>query len=69
MIKKATCRLYFLKQLKTAGLSSNQLIHYYTVVIRSVLECCVPVWHYALTKAQTDQLESLQKSAIHSTLS
>jgi len=33
--------------------------------ITTVLEYCIPVWHYALTNAQTEQLEGLQKRAIH----
>ena len=45
-------------QLKRAGLSTSQLVHYYIAVIRPVLEYCVPAWqwHYALTKAQIQQL-------------
>jgi len=31
---------------------------------RPVVECCAPVWHYALTKSQTQQLEAIQKRAI-----
>ena len=58
LIKKATRMLYFLKQLKRAGLTSTQLFHYYTAVIRPVLEYCAPVWHYALTKSHTLQLET-----------
>jgi len=54
MVKKATRRLYFLKQLKRSGLTSKQ----------PVLEYCAPVWHYALTKSQTQQLEAIQKRAI-----
>jgi len=65
MVKKATQRLYFLKQLKRAGLSCDHLFHFYTTVICPVLEYCVPVWHYVLTKAQTEQLEAVQKRAIH----
>jgi len=65
VIKKATTRLYFLKQLKRAGLSSSHLLHFYITVIRPVLEYCAPVWHYALTKAQTESLEAVQKRAIH----
>jgi len=38
---------------KRAGLSISQLLHCYTAVIRPVLEYCVPVWHYALTKYDT----------------
>ena len=29
------------------------------------LEYCVPVWHYALTKAQTEHIEAVQKRVIH----
>jgi len=64
IIKKATTRLYFLKQLKRAGLSSSHLLHFYITVIRPVLEYCAPLWHYALTKAQSESLEAVQKRAI-----
>ena len=49
--QKASSRLYFLKQLKRAGLASNHLLHFYIAVIRPVLEYCAPVWHYAFTQA------------------
>ena len=65
VVKKATSRLYFLKQLKRAGVASDHLLHFYTTVIRPVLEYCAPLWHYALTKAQAEQLEAIQKRAIH----
>jgi len=67
IIKKATTRLYFLKQLKRAGLSNRHLLHFYATVIRPVLEYCAPVWHYALTKAQSESLEAIRKRAIHIT--
>jgi len=62
IVKKTTSRLYFLKQLKKAGLSSNQLLHYYTSVIHPVLEYSAPAWHYALTKEQTHQIEKNTKT-------
>ena len=62
---KATKRLYFLKQLTRAGVPCRELLHFYTAVIRPVLEYTAPVWHYAITQAQTQQLESVQKRAIH----
>ena len=31
----------------------------------AVLEYCAPLWHYALTKAQTEQLEALKKCHSH----
>ena len=35
--------------------------------IRTQTEYCAPVWHYALTKAQSESLEAVQKRAIHIT--
>jgi len=52
-------------QLKRAGLATYHLLDFYIAVIRPVLEYCAPVWHYALTKAQTQELEAIQKRAIH----
>ena len=66
IIQKASSRLYFLKQLKRAH-DTHHLLHFYIAVIRPVLEYCAPVWHYPLTKAQTQELESIQKRAIHIT--
>jgi len=40
---KASKRLYFMKQLKTAGVPQNQFLHFYTAVIRPVLEYAAPV--------------------------
>jgi len=62
---KASKRLYFLKQLKRAGVPPQQLLYFYATVIRPVLEYCAPVWHYAITRSQAEQLESIQKRAIH----
>ena len=67
IIKKATTMLYFLKQLKRAGMPNSHLLHFYITVIRPVLEYCAPVWHCALTKAQSESLEAVQKRAIHIT--
>jgi len=62
---RASKRLYFLKQHKRAGVPVQQLLHFYVTVIRPVLEYCAPVWHYAITRSQAEQLESIQKRAIH----
>ena len=60
---KATQRLYFLKQLRCVGVPQDQLLHFYTVVIRPVLEYAAPVWNHLLTKTQLDQLEAIQRRA------
>lgn len=64
IVSKATQRLYFLKQLKRAGVPHHQLLHFYTVAIRPVLEYAAPVWHHLLTKSQTDQIEAVQRRAV-----
>ena len=71
---KATQRLYFLKQLRRAGVPRVQLLHFYTGVIRSVLEYddddddvleyAAPVWNHLPTKTQLDQLEAIQRQAL-----
>jgi len=67
IIKKATTRLHFLKQLKRSGLSNSHLLHFYITVTRPVLQYPAPMWHKALTKAQSESVGSLQKRAIHIT--
>jgi len=69
IVSKASKRLYFLKQLKRAGVPPQQLIHFYTAVIRPVLEYASPVWHYSITRAQSHHLESIQKRAVHTIFS
>jgi len=64
ILSKATTRLYFLKQLKRAGVPPAQLRHFYLAVVRPILEYAFPVWHHLINKAQTDQTESIQRRAI-----
>jgi len=61
---KAASRIYFLKQLKRTGAQISDLMHFYTAIVRPVLEYASPVWHSSLTVAQTEMLESLQKRAL-----
>ena len=61
---KAASRLHFLKQLKRTGAPIGDLLHFYTAVVRPVLEYACPVWHCGLTVAQSNELEFVQKRAI-----
>jgi len=56
--------LYYLKQLRRAGLSLDDLSYFYLMVIRPVLEYGCAAWHHGLTVAQSKKLESLQKRAL-----
>ena len=61
---KATERLYFLKQLRRAGVPQAQLLYFYTGVVRPVLEYAAPVWNPLLMKTQNDQIEAIQRRAL-----
>jgi len=41
-----------------------QLLHFYMAAIRPILEYASPVWHYSITRMQTEQLESIQKKTV-----
>jgi len=41
------------------------MLHFYTTVIRPVLEYACPVWHTSITNEQCIRLESIQKHTIH----
>ena len=53
-----------LKVLKPPALPNHSLKHFYTAVIRPILEYCSVVWGHNLSKKQSSQLESIQKTAI-----
>jgi len=64
MCAKVAPQLYYLKQLRRAGLPSGDLLYLYLTVIRPVLEYRCAVWHHGLTVPQSHKLESLQKRAL-----
>jgi len=62
--KKISSKLYFLKLLKRAGLSTDDLQYFYTTVIRPISEYACTVWNHNLTSTLSDRLESHQKRAL-----
>ena len=63
VIKKTNSRLYALRELKKAGLIVGDLVVTYSTLIRSCSEYTPPAWS-ALTKNQSDVIESIQKRAL-----
>ena len=61
---KAASRLHFLKLLKRAQVSIDDMLHFYQSVIRPVTEYACVVWSSSLTKGQSKQLESIQNRAL-----
>ena len=58
---KASQRIYFLKQLKRAGVDRTSLIQFYCACIRSVLEYACQAFHSSLPACLSDQIERVQK--------
>ena len=61
---KSVKRLHFLKLLKRAAMSTDDLLYYYKSVIRPVTEYSCFVWHSSLTKEQANRLENIQRRAV-----
>ena len=54
-------RLWALSKLKKAGVPDRDILHFFYVKIRSVLETNCPVFHPMLTKENKDDIERIQK--------
>ena len=64
IVRKASKRISFLRQLKRANVSCDDLVQFYCMCIRPVVEYASPVFHYALPAYLNDELERIQKSAL-----
>ena len=64
LVKKASKRLYFLRQLKRAHVEKALLLRFYTSCIRSVCDYAIPVFHASLPQYLIDDLERVQKRAL-----
>ena len=54
-------RIWAIRKLQRASISPNDILHFFNMKIRSVLETNCPVFHPMLTKEQSDDIERLQK--------
>ena len=63
--KKGYQRLWMIRRLKNLGANELELLDIYHKQVRSVLELAVPVWHPGLTLQERDQIERVQKCALH----
>jgi Reverse transcriptase (RNA-dependent DNA polymerase) len=57
----AASRLHFLKLLARSGASSEDLVCFYTSIVRPIMEHACPLWHSSLTVPQSEALEAIQK--------
>ena len=64
LIRKASHRLYFLRQLKRCRVAPKELTVFYTTCIRPILEYACPVFHRALPEYLSDDLERIQRRSL-----
>ena len=57
-------RLWFLKKLKRAGVSGEDLLHFFQAVVRPILEYACQAWHTSLTKEQSKSLKNIQRRVL-----
>jgi hypothetical protein len=64
IVEKASKRLFYLRQLKYAGLHENELTRVYKALVRPVCEYACPVWSTHLPKYLIENIEAVQKRAM-----
>ena len=62
-------RLWAVSRLKSAGVSDQDILHFFNVKIRSVLEYCTPVYTSMLTEENISDIERVQKITLKVILS
>ena len=65
MCQKGFARLWMLRRLKKLGATQSEMIDVYYKQIRCILELAVAVWTPGLNKGESDQIERVQKCALH----
>ena len=64
IIKKASKRLYFLRQLKRANVPAAEMICFYCTCIRPIVEYASPVFHYGIPNYLSKDIERIQLRAM-----
>ena len=63
IVKKSNARMQLLRKVASFGASQEDMLHIYTLFVRSALEHSSSVWHRNLTLENETDLERVQKSA------
>ena len=62
IIKKVNSRMQLIRELQSFGASIEEMVHFWTLFCRSVLEQSCVVWGSSLTKENIENLERTQKT-------
>ncbi len=64
IVKKASKRLYFLRQLKRAKVPTREMMGFYCTCIQPIAEYESPVSHYGIPKYMCRDIERIQRRAM-----
>ena len=62
---KALKHLHIIQMLQCGGIPPQDLLHIYYALVRSVLKHCCIIWHNSLPKYLSNNIEMVQKKALH----
>ena len=62
--EKFRSKLWTLRKLKKAGMSTTDLLTVFKTIIRSVADFASPTYHSLINKTQAESLEKLQRRAL-----
>ena len=65
MVKKANKKLWIVRRLKFLGATELDLVDIYIKQVRCQLELAVPAWHGAITLAERNDIERVQRSVAY----
>ena len=65
IVKRALNKLWIIRRLKGLGANRKELVDIYNKQCRSILEFAVPVWNGNITKNEVNDIERVQKVALH----
>ena len=64
LVKKVNNRMILLRSILSFGASNTEMVHFWIVFCRSILEQCCELWHASLTQENKDDLERTQKTFV-----
>ena len=65
IVKRASNKLWIIRRLKGLGAQTVELVDIFIKQCRSILELAVPAWHGAITLVERQDIERVQKMALH----
>ena len=65
IVKRASNKLLLIRRLKVPGAQPEELVDMFIKQCRSILQFAAPAWHGAITMTERQDIERVQKVALH----